>query len=1298
MAILIYVGDPVAYIKNNFIQNEMSKLNQIESKLKELGDAAFQKFADAYLHKNGYDKLNALGSVTGINKVRKGTPDTLIILPNGQYIFAEYSTQQTGLFTKFKGDLSKCLNEEKTGIPITKIKELIFCYTAELSASEIESLQEECQQNQINLNLFGNSRIAYDLLLKYPGLAHEFLDIEVDTGQILDLDEFISAYNKYSLSTPLDTAFHFRQEELKNAVAFLESSDLLIISGRAGIGKSRFTIECCRTFLKTNANYQVHAIFNRGPDIFTDLQLYFAEPGYHLIFVDDANRINKFDYVLQLLHNQNANRKVKIIATVRDYAFAKVKDAARGFIGVEYLELHDFTKDQIIQLVDEECGIKNQLYLDRIADIAKGNPRLAIMAGKVARQENKFDSIIDVSGLYDEYFRSIRNDIEGLGDSSVIGAAGLVSFFRNVDRTNQEVMKSVQITFGYSEESFWTCVLRLHESEILDVMDNEIVRITDQVLASYLFYYCFFKQKTLSFADLLIEYFPKHRERFQDSLYPVINAFHSKQLMDSMRTDVDHVWNHFQKSQDTQSILYLCESFWFVKTTDVLVYVKDIIDNLETITVPLTKGEVKSGSYIESPSILSILRNFSQTDENTFKIVLSFIYDYLEKRPSDLSKVYDILIGSFGFHHKSHFNDYKYQKCIVDTLKEKSRRNTNPVFTKLLFRVYQHYLDISFTFTEPGGLHSFNLITFQLVAIPALFELRKVIWEYLFELFKIVNHREQILDILKHYSTAGFAVTADDIYNQDSIAILPFVESNLNPDSYTDCIFVHTLLDLFENHKVPFKHSLRTKFTNKLYTLSELLFEDNFERKNLHLEYQEYEKLRQRRLIDCFTTYTLVDYQDFLKNAVLLKNALKDSRDEYQFHKGIIEILLNLASSNISLFTDVLRRYLTMGDPLALNPIALVDNLFKEMEPIDIWTTLTFPTRNSNRYINFIIRLGYLLLNKTPYLTLHKWLFAYFQVLPPKYITKQTLKQLVRLYKKANYTDLPPHLDYLLKYWEVDSSTYIRITRIVLKKTRTDNRFGYGLNLLFNQHTEANKKIDEIFRGNIDLLKKAYLCVLGVEPHIDYDGTTLNKILNIDPGFIADYINWMYGKKEWLSKHDDSRDYSSLWKRTDYMDIITRIVNCILDHHVQKRMSFDSYIESYFTLGRGSKDVKVIEERQDKFIAGLIEYQSHNIPLMKLIFSVIVSFPPARRLQFIAKFVKHNKDYNDFEKLTIEPLGQSWSGSRVPVLYQSIIYLESLLPIFNSPELLRHKQLIENCILRWKEHMEYEKKRDFINA
>ena len=112
----------------------MTKIDQIKRALLELEGGKFQNLADAYLYKKGYEWINSPGSVPGTDKVRKGTPDTFFSLPNGNYALVEYTTQQTGVYSKIEDDLSKCFGVMKTGVPV---EEMIFCHTSTLSATEV---------------------------------------------------------------------------------------------------------------------------------------------------------------------------------------------------------------------------------------------------------------------------------------------------------------------------------------------------------------------------------------------------------------------------------------------------------------------------------------------------------------------------------------------------------------------------------------------------------------------------------------------------------------------------------------------------------------------------------------------------------------------------------------------------------------------------------------------------------------------------------------------------------------------------------------------------------------------------------------------------------------------------------------------------------------------------------------------------------------------------------------------------------------------------------------------------------
>ena len=168
----------------------MSKLTEIEAALMRIDQAGFQRLCDAYLRKRGYKELNPFGVAFGREKTTTGTPDTFVTQPDGNYVFAEYTTQQTGVVANFTEDLKNCFDENKTDIPTDRIAEVVLCCNSKLSPQDFHDLAKLCQAKGVLLTTVGLGYLAHELNDKYPRLAAEYLGVEMDSGQILHPDEF----------------------------------------------------------------------------------------------------------------------------------------------------------------------------------------------------------------------------------------------------------------------------------------------------------------------------------------------------------------------------------------------------------------------------------------------------------------------------------------------------------------------------------------------------------------------------------------------------------------------------------------------------------------------------------------------------------------------------------------------------------------------------------------------------------------------------------------------------------------------------------------------------------------------------------------------------------------------------------------------------------------------------------------------------------------------------------------------------------------------------------------------------
>ncbi len=1250
----------------------MSKINQIQNRIRELSGDVFQKVADAYLHVKGYSDINPLGSVIGADKVRKGTPDSLSTLPNGKYAFFEYTTQQSNLYKKIIEDLEKCFDEGKTGIAVDLIDEVVYCHTSSLSTEEEKGIRMLCQDKGVNINIFGIGPLSFDLYQKYPGIARDLLGIEVDTGQVITIEDFVSAYNKSAVATPLDTQFHFREEEVNTIVTALETTDLVVISGRSGVGKSRIALECCHKFKQIHADYEIRCVFNRGVSIFEDLAVHFSDSKPFLIFVDDANRLNQLDYVLQWIHKQEFGRKIKIIATVRDYALEKIQNIARQYGGGYESEINPLNDEQISNLIEEEFDIKNSHYLERISEIAKGNPRLAIMAAKVAKRENNLQSIRDVTIIYEEYYESIKRDIDALDDVNIKKAAGIVSFLRTIDFSNNDQMTSIEEAFSISKYEFWEAVKKLHDIEVFDMYENEAVKVSDQVLATYLFYLTVFKESIIDFSVLLNNFFPNRKHLIIDAINPVLNSLNTKDIMEKMSSHVKNALATAKENDDGETTIELYSMFWFIDRTSTLLYVRDSVKGLELEKFDYKDFQIQKDNNIPKPSLLSILSAFISSEKELFKLANELLLSLFDRRPSLASYVYTILTEAFGFDVDSHLFEYEHQHIVVDVLWNKIQTNKNNSLIKLFIKIADNYLKTKFESTDYQG-KSVRFRNFELYNSDSLNQLRTKIWNYIFELYNDKELRSEVLEMIYNYSSSRLDVCTTEIIKRDSIVVFPLVVNSFDKESYLECSVLQEYLDLLKNHKIEFDIKIEEKFKNETYTLSELLFGVPEELDEEEFNYSKIIEMRNKRIRNHYREYTQADYLNFINRCIEINNSdFLENRDEYIFNESIFEVFRALIDRNSELGLKVFIDYLNLNDPLSINPITFMAIFKSKLEDYTLFLSII-----QNSHLD----------------AKNKWLFGYLFNLPEDMIAVEDVVLLLKLYQEANPEYIPYHTDYLLKYTVINEKLITIVTSIALERTSRNKQFVGAFEMMFNPYTQINKNLEMLFKDDINLLKQAYLAVFEYRHYVDRDGSNLDKILKLDSKFMLEFLK-RYDQLQHRPYHDNN-DFSCVWLHEEYDKIMDEVVLSIFEYE-KKRYSYREPLLNAIFL-RNRKENALVIERQDYFLKKIIQKFNSNIELMRMIFHVVSHFSASRRLSLLQEFLFYNKEHSHFRKLSLEESLLNWSGSEVPLLQQRIAYFESVLGLLNSVDLLEHRHGIEGQISCLQDRIEKEKKRDFLN-
>ena len=431
----------------------MASITEIKSEIKRMEAGKFQVLCDRFLAKEGLIPTSSLGMQAGTYKTTPGTPDTYIYMDNGKYIFVEYTTQQDNIVSKITDDLNKCFDIGKTGIPLDKIDRIYYFHTSSnIKPEDDMKLRGLCSSKKVSLVLIGIDTLA-ESLRKYPSIIKEELNLEIGTEQIQAVDEFIQQYNTAKTAAPLDTTFLFRTQEIEKLKMLFADKDAVILTGDAGVGKTRLALAYAQDHAKEHRETLL-CIHDRSLSIYDDLIIALEQPGCYFFLIDDANQLSNLKLIVETITQKLTDYSFKLLITSRNYAAAKVKNEISDIVDYDVLQLEKLSDNEIKEIVKENLGIINTKYLDRIAVIAEGNARLAMLAGRLALKENCLSSINDVSSLYDVYFSSAFQEAKLSQERDMLISAGIVAFLDRIHLEHIDFLIPLLDSKGITQEQF----------------------------------------------------------------------------------------------------------------------------------------------------------------------------------------------------------------------------------------------------------------------------------------------------------------------------------------------------------------------------------------------------------------------------------------------------------------------------------------------------------------------------------------------------------------------------------------------------------------------------------------------------------------------------------------------------------------------------------------------------------------------------------------------------------------------------------------------------------------------------
>ena len=1096
----------------------MAILQDIERRIEELSPSGFQQLCDAYLISKNRGKYFAFlrkGSMLGKDKTVKGTPDTLVYTYDNKYLFVEYSTNSKDKEKKLIEDINK--NIRKYEVDLLHLSEIILFVNYKLKSPIDQKIFDYASSKKVTCNIIDEGSLAIEINTLYPHLANPYLGLPIDTGQIVLLETFIKEYQTKSagLATPLDNPFLFREVELERVINGLEEKDFVILEGNPGVGKTKLALEAITAFQNRHMSFYSFAISYKDFDLLPDLTQNIHSDYDCIIFVDDANTVEKFKQI-KGFYEKNRKGKIKILLTVRKHALNQVKNWCMPQKPIEVL-IEPLENGEIETIVSESCCINNTYYLKRISQIAKGNPRIAIMIGKLAKEGHSIKSIENVTEVFDLYFSTIFKDSRLTKD--VLKVAGVVSFSRFIDCNNIALLKEYLLAFDIDIETFNKAKDILNDLEIIDVPIDGFVKMGDQNLCTYFIYRVFIKDRLLDFTTLFNFMSEQNIRLYRDKIYSVDIVCGRDILSSIVRPGLIGYLNKHNTEKD---IINVYKHFFVYFTDEILGYVYNHFKVYEFSDD--ADFDLKYGNY----------QFIFETDRDPFLELNAMIWKYSHNFDMSFGLALDSvkrcpqLAPQLAYHIENSFSVTRqdisicghWQKEVVKYLKAHIEEST--LCKHVLWLVARLFLK---TFLKEDVWEE---------------NLRNDIWELLQK-----HYTEDFLSFIDSYMSVSF------ISNQktalfDKQFILSITNSHMNNNNIKHCIIVQKYIKWAQSNQIYDEQcdAIKTKYNSDEYSLySKLKWDSIGGKDNCYYDgYDNYCQQKAQELKNSFLFDNRIDAEHFFDRLIILYS--KNIFDKDQLCHSLCVIVDHNIHHKMEIGFLILRLLLKNNIAGNYGYLIIHDNLAPDTYS-RIWDYI-----KTYSFDEKII-----------------WILQFFYSTPPTYITEEQIKYFLECLKHSR-DKIRINIDSFLRL-DIFTNT---ILREFLDTIYNLNKNGHHIEFIHIGMDELFNRIEDN-----EYLFKNYIqqCIIAHFQHFDYDKKILRILVERDQQLLKKYI--LESKAYW--KESSSIVFYNMdfiWEMESHNYIASIILDLLLSLHLNNNDN-EELICALFT-NKNEKKRKVIQD------------------------------------------------------------------------------------------------------------------------